>query len=611
MNSELQDHHSDPCLCTNVSNNRRRRLVVAFDGTENEFGPESSHVVEFYSRIVKSGDQLSYYTSGIGTFVPPSSRARRPRMWIKNKWASMTARHFKSNILSGYRFLSDKYEIGDQIFLLGFSRGAYQARVLAAMIAKIPFAFKMYTDPESSKAIPIVSKHPGLQGETTTSAKEFKKAFCYDVNIHFVGVWDTVSSVGAFRNKYYPGAERADNICFFRHALALDERRVKFIPEYVVAKREWFSAGEFGRPRCKEVWFRGFHSDVGGGHLENTTSDNGAVPSRWMAYEAMLAGLEMAPFWGGFNAKDLEPSIGKDSMTPIYNLLEYSFIKWESHSELRCPILTSDGEPTRHFSRAGHRKHPRQIFDHQKLHLSVCLHGDLSGTPFARLPRLWVDRPMTQKGWTEVIKLLRDKDEAARAFKSNTTISLPREQELPSSAATERKYFRKTVRRVASNKSERSSGGSRQGSPGRQSLKDSASPRGGGMSDEWEVVQNTSPGEVLTEPMIRVPSRVHSPAAPSLVHSPASSPITSPITSRVPLRAPLPIHSRVHSPTLSPAHSLVAPSPITSPITSRVSPRPPLPIPSRDHSPVPSRVPSPVPSPVSRNSLTVYGGESV
>ena len=73
---------------------------------------------------------------------------------------------------------------------------------------------------------------------------------------------DTVSSVGLFRNRNYPGAELAENVCFFRHALALDERRVKFIPEYIFAKEEFFSAGEFGRPRCKEVWFRGSHSDV-------------------------------------------------------------------------------------------------------------------------------------------------------------------------------------------------------------------------------------------------------------------------------------------------------------------------------------------------------------
>lgn len=73
---------------------------------------------------------------------------------------------------------------------------------------------------------------------------------------------DTVSSVGAFRNKYYPGAEKAEKICFFRHALALDERRVKFIPEYIFAEKEFFSAGESGSPRCKEVWFRGSHSDM-------------------------------------------------------------------------------------------------------------------------------------------------------------------------------------------------------------------------------------------------------------------------------------------------------------------------------------------------------------
>jgi uncharacterized protein (DUF2235 family) len=73
---------------------------------------------------------------------------------------------------------------------------------------------------------------------------------------------DTVSSVGLFRNKKFPGAELAENICFIRHALALDELRVKFIPEYIFAKEEWFSPGEFGPPRCKEVWFRGAHSDM-------------------------------------------------------------------------------------------------------------------------------------------------------------------------------------------------------------------------------------------------------------------------------------------------------------------------------------------------------------
>jgi len=160
---------------------------------------------------------------------------------------------------------------------------------------QIPFAFKMYTDLKASKEMPIYSYHSD-HGEytNTTTAKEFKKAFCYDVNIHFVGVWDTTSSVGFFRNKYYPRAEQAENICFFRHALALDERRANLIPEYIFAKKEWFSASEFGPPRCKEVWFRGCHSDIGGGNVQNITSNN-AILSTWMVHEAMLAGLEMIP----------------------------------------------------------------------------------------------------------------------------------------------------------------------------------------------------------------------------------------------------------------------------------------------------------------------------
>ena len=84
----------------------------------------------------------------------------------------------------------------------------------------------------------------------------------------------------------------------------------------------------------------------GGGRIENTTSDNGAIPSRWMAYEAMLAGLEMTPFWGGFKAEDLQLNIGKDSMTRFYKLLEYLPIKWEVHSERHPPLLTSDKKST-------------------------------------------------------------------------------------------------------------------------------------------------------------------------------------------------------------------------------------------------------------------------
>jgi hypothetical protein len=91
----------------------------------------------------------------------------------------------------------------------------------------------------------------------------------------------------------------------------------------------------------------------GGGSVANKTSDNGANPSRWMAHEAMLAGLEMTPLWGGIKAKDLQPNIGEDSMTLFYRLIErLYFIKWEDHSESDPPLLTGDKLPACHFSRS-------------------------------------------------------------------------------------------------------------------------------------------------------------------------------------------------------------------------------------------------------------------
>ncbi|KAJ7626129.1 hypothetical protein FB45DRAFT_836360, partial [Roridomyces roridus] len=351
--------HDQRCLCTEHDRPppSGRRLIVALDGTANKFGARSSHVVEFYSRVIKREDQPSYYLSGIGTYARKDiSRWRvleRMRVALPHFWASITAGGFESNILASYQWLSENYQPGDQIYLLGYSRGAYQVRVLAAMIGKvglictgnreqIPFALEIYRDPQSSAKVTVFSdgstkdpnrknpaevtvkivangkgftrstlrmfmrlktgskKHGTNQSSnhknsdrpvpveiiatllepddctTTTAAEEFKKAFRHDVPIHFVGVWDTVSSVGLFRNKSYPNARSANNVCFFRHALALDEKRVKFLPEYVAAPESAFKVGEFGSPRCKEVWFRGCHSDV-----------------RWMAYEAMLAGLQM------------------------------------------------------------------------------------------------------------------------------------------------------------------------------------------------------------------------------------------------------------------------------------------------------------------------------
>ena len=113
----------------------------------------------------------------------------------------------------------------------------------------------------------------------------FKKTFSRheDVKIHFLGAWcvcitlldlirlisvirDTVSSVGTSNTKRLPRTvEFNDDICFFRHALALDERRVKFLPEYVCGGESYnppHKDQDTKHMRVKEVWFAGCHSDM-------------------------------------------------------------------------------------------------------------------------------------------------------------------------------------------------------------------------------------------------------------------------------------------------------------------------------------------------------------
>jgi hypothetical protein len=211
----------------------------------------------------------------------------------------------------------------------------------------------------------------------------------------------------------------------------------------------------------------------------------------------------------------------------------------------------------------------------------------LSGTPFARLPNSWINHHGTQYGWTAVINLLRDKDKAARALISQLAVP-----EHTSIASTGREYFRETVR-DASNKSSSSSFDlRRQIFPSCQPLKDPAPNTGDGMSDlrQSEVVQNNSPGEVLTERVPQldvfrdVPSPVPSPLVPSpLVPPPVHSLVPSPVT----LPIPSPILSPIPSPSLVPSP---VPSPDPSPVSSRVSLLDPEPDAEPDPSPVSSQV---------------------
>ncbi|KAF7797946.1 hypothetical protein EIP86_009153 [Pleurotus ostreatoroseus] len=198
---------------------------------------------------------------------------------------------------------------------------------------QVPFAYNMYTRTDNV----------GWE-----QSKAFKKAFSIDVEIEFVGVWDTVNSVGLIP-KRLPFVSSNTAIRYFRHAVSLDEHRAKFKanlynrPTEEEAKlgvqpgdmpkpnnsvptsgsiwnvellKDLYKKVEATRPKNSaqeeeeqhsrletsydmdeksetdvlEVWFAGCHCDVGGGSVPNDTPHNLArIPLRWMIRECFLA----------------------------------------------------------------------------------------------------------------------------------------------------------------------------------------------------------------------------------------------------------------------------------------------------------------------------------
>ncbi|CAE6479853.1 unnamed protein product [Rhizoctonia solani] len=202
---------------------RSRTLVLCFDGTGDQYDQDNSNIVQFIHLLHKDNpdNQMVYYQAGIGTtskhFITPIGVAL-------SKAADMALAHgLQSHVTDGYEFLMQNYREGDKICLFGFSRGAYTARALAGMLHKVgllpranyqqvPFAYHMYQRDDE---------------EGWEMSNGFKQAFSIDVEIHFMGLFDTVNSVGLIPREL-PFAKSNYVVRYFRHAVALDERRSKF-----------------------------------------------------------------------------------------------------------------------------------------------------------------------------------------------------------------------------------------------------------------------------------------------------------------------------------------------------------------------------------------------
>ena len=258
-----------------------KNIVICCDGTGNQFGDHNSNVIKLFSLLTRnSPGQILYYHPGVGTKgsmeVPTFTGILSQKI---NKWHGFAYGYgIINNLANAYRFLMENYNPGDQIFLLGFSRGAFTVRALCSFL----YEFGLLENGNDSLIEYAMSLFINPNRSSLKTAKNFKAVFGRECSIRFVGVWETVSSVGWFYDPLkIPYSLENEIIEIGRQALAIDERRSFFRPNL------W---GEKTTQDLKQVWFAGVHSDIGGGYPYREAG-LANIPLKWMLQEAQLAGL--------------------------------------------------------------------------------------------------------------------------------------------------------------------------------------------------------------------------------------------------------------------------------------------------------------------------------
>jgi uncharacterized protein (DUF2235 family) len=267
-----------------------RNLIICCDGTNNEFGKENTNVVRLVEVLERtSGKQRIFYDPGVGTLPNPGAITALARR-LSEYWELAFATDLPDRVARAYQYLMDHWQPGDRVFLFGFSRGAFTVRVLAGLLNVLGLM-----PSGGSNLLPYVLRlFKSIRGDRTTDywkvCEEFRWTFARPVEgsqtrqfpVHFLGVWDTVSSVGwVWDPPRFPYSAYNPAIRTVRHAVSIDERRAFFRQNLIKPA---------ARQDLMEIWFSGVHCDVGGGYPVSQGS-LWRVAFDWMWKEAEKVGL--------------------------------------------------------------------------------------------------------------------------------------------------------------------------------------------------------------------------------------------------------------------------------------------------------------------------------
>ncbi|MHC3474302.1 DUF2235 domain-containing protein [Streptomyces sp. 7R007] len=296
-----------------------KNLVICCDGTWDFAGQRCpTNVVRLWKAIPEVTPdgtvQEVHYVAGVGT-------GRGDRLT-----GGAFGRGLSGKVLEAYTFLVDHFQPGDRLYLFGFSRGAFTARSLAGLIRNSGILHADQKDrvKEAWALYRARDKEPG-----SDAAKEFRDAYAHETGIRFIGVWDTVGSLGIPVPRSRPLKPLADWInrrwAFHDttlsarvegafHALAIDEKRPMFAPTLWHQQAKAVERNQV----LRQVWFSGVHVDVGGAYKDDTTQSD--LTLRWMVHHACAYGLHVDPAALGAK-KWSHPGKVHESYTKLYRLV--------------------------------------------------------------------------------------------------------------------------------------------------------------------------------------------------------------------------------------------------------------------------------------------------
>jgi uncharacterized protein (DUF2235 family) len=270
-----------------------KRIALFLDGTWNNV-QDNTNVWRLKCLCLQSPEQLVYYSAGVGTQSG------------EHLSGGMFGIGINEEVTTAYEWLLEHYEPDAQIFIFGFSRGAFTARSLAGFISKCgllkpgsPVSLKQLYERYRKGTAQSVRALGRVAATELSQEDQWIKEYSRAIPIWFQGVWDTVGALG-IPLPCMPKVSRADfafletdlriNYTHAYHALAIDEHRQAFAP--TLWTKVTPKVGDTYPPRTidkvEQRWFVGAHANVGGGYENDLLAQ---IPLSWLMNKAVGHGL--------------------------------------------------------------------------------------------------------------------------------------------------------------------------------------------------------------------------------------------------------------------------------------------------------------------------------